>query len=55
MKLLVDPGKECDGVVVESIAEGLRLGTLDLVVAVAFADEPLGTGYADFFERGIGG
>ena len=39
----------------ESIAECLRLGALDLVVAAAFVNEPLGTGYADFFERGVGG
>ncbi len=55
MKFLVDPGEEPDGAIVESIAECLRLGALDLVVAAAFVDEPLGMGYAGFFERGVGG
>ena len=55
MKFLVDPGEERDGAVVQSVAEGLRLGALDLAVAGAFGHEPLGTGYAGFFERGVGG
>ena len=55
MKFLVAPGEERDGAVVESIAEGLWFGALDLVVAGAFGGEPLRTGYAGFFERGVGG
>ena len=55
MKFFVDPGEERDGAVVESIAECLRLGALDLVVAAAFGVEPLRTSYAGFFKRGVGG
>ncbi len=55
MKFLVDPSEERDWAVVETVAECLRLGALDLVVATAFIGEPLATGYAGFFERGVGG
>ena len=55
MEFFVDPGEERDGAVVEAVAEGLGLGALDLVVAPAFGVEPLGAGYAGFFERGVGG
>ena len=55
MKFLVDPGEERDGAVEEAVAEGLWLGALDLVVAGAFGGEPLRTGYAGFFKRGVGG
>lgn len=55
MKLLVDPGEERDGAVAESVAECLRLGALNFIVPAAFGGEPLGSGYAGFFERGVGG
>ena len=53
MKLLVDPGEERNGAVVEAVAECLGLGALDLVVPAAFGVEPLGTGDAGLFKRGV--
>ena len=53
MKLLVDPGEERDGAVMEAVAECLRFGALDLVVPAAFGVEPLATGYTGLLQRGV--
>ena len=54
MEFFVDPGEEGGGAVGEAVAEGLRLGALDLVVAAAFLLEPLGSGQACFFVFAVG-
>lgn len=55
VEFLIDPGKEGDGAVVETVAEGLRFGGLELVIAAAFFVEPVSSGDAGFFEVGVGG
>lgn len=54
VELLVDPGEQGDRAVGETVAEGLGLGALDLVVSAAFFYEPPRPRQACLFVRRVG-